>query len=145
MKSTTPTRDKKGRFVKGNAGGKKGRGKTIARSKILASLDRIGVTEEDFIDNVVQRAHEDKDKDALTFVLEKLLPRPKATQEPVAFNMEGESLSERAESLLQAVSKGELAIDQASQLIGALSALGSLIEIDQIEARLARLEHAKKR
>lgn len=140
---TTTVRDKKGRFIKGNPGGKKGRGKTIARTKILASLERIGVGEDEFIDNIVRRAHEEGDKDAVHFVLDKLLPRPKATQEPISFKMTGGSLSERAESVLQAASDGDLAIDQAAQIINALSSLGALVEIDQLEARLSRLENAK--
>lgn len=128
-----------GGWQKGNKGGSIRKGKSIARTLILDSFERLGRSETEFIDQVVLAAI-CGDDESTRFVLEKLLPKARPVQDPIQFDIKGESLIEKAECILHGVSKSELSVDQASTLINALGTLNHLIEVDQILKRLEALE-----
>ena len=84
------------------------------------------------------------DMAALKLCLERISPPVKPNSEPVVFDLTGDSLSAKAESVLQAVADGVIDCDSGRKLIGAISDLGRIIEVDQLEARLAQLERLQE-
>lgn len=86
----------------------------------------------------------DGDMQALKLCLERISPPVKPNSEPVVFDLTGDSLSAKAESVLQAVADGVIDCDSGRKLIGAISDLGRIIEVDQLEARLAQLERLQE-
>ncbi len=132
-----------GKFKKGHTqGGRKGR--SIARTKILNSFERLGYTEEQFIDEVVYDAVMLADPEATKFVLEKLLPKAKPVQDPIEFEITGTTLMEKADSLLKGIAQGEISIDQAALLMNSLGTLTNIVELEAIQQRLAALEAQPK-
>lgn len=82
----------------------------------------------------------DGDMTALKLCLERISPPVKPTSDPVEFSLHGETLSEKAESVLQAIADGVIDVDSGRKLIGAISDLGKIIEVDSILARIEALE-----
>lgn len=80
------------------------------------------------------------DTAAAKLLLDRVLPPLKPAQPATAFPMDGQSLAERAESILAAIAAGTLAPTDGKGLIDAMSALARLIELDDIERRIAALE-----
>ena len=115
----------------------------LTKQKILEAFQRMDVSEEEFIDDLVLDAHLGLNRESTNFVLNRLLPNYKAIQEPIHFEIKGKSLTEKAENILHGVSNGEISVDQAAQLISSIGALGSLIEIEEIRDRLEALENGK--
>lgn len=67
-------------------------------------------------------------------------PPVKPNSEPVEFALHGETLSAKAESVLQAIADGVIDVTSGRQLIGAIADLGKIIEVDSILERLEALE-----
>src|SRR5678810_204159 len=65
----------------------------------------------------------DGDMQALKLCLERISPPVKPNSEPVVFDLTGDSLSAKAESVLQAVADGVIDCDSGRKLIGAISDL----------------------
>lgn len=82
----------------------------------------------------------DGDMTALKLCLERISPPVKPTSDPVEFFLHGKTLSEKAESVLQAIADGVIDVDSGRKLIGAISDLGKIIEVDSILERLEALE-----
>lgn len=80
------------------------------------------------------------DMAALKLCLERISPPIKANSLPVEFALQGSSLSEKAESVLKAIADGVIDVDSGRKLIGAISDLGRIIEVDSILERLEALE-----
>jgi len=82
------------------------------------------------------------DMGAMRLLLERTLPTHKAVSPPVSVPEleQAETLADRARAILNATSRADLPPDIAAQLLGALGNLAKLIEIDEIERRLAALE-----
>ena len=84
------------------------------------------------------------DTAAAKLLLDRAMPPFKPAAMPTAFPLEGDTLAERAEAVLSAVAAGTLAPTDGKGLIDAMSALARLIELDDIERRIAALEGAKR-
>lgn len=82
----------------------------------------------------------DGEMTALKLCLERISPPVKPTSDPVEFVLNGATLSEKAESVLQAIAGGQIDVDSGRKLIAAISDLGKIIEITELEKRLAQLE-----
>ena len=82
----------------------------------------------------------DGDMTALKLCLERISPPVKPTSDPVMFDLTGDTLSAKAESVLQAIADGVIDVDSGRKLIGAISDLGKIIEVDSILERLEKLE-----
>lgn len=80
------------------------------------------------------------DMAALKLCLERISPPVKSTSDPITFDLSGDTLSEKAESVLQAIADGVIDVDSGRKLIGAISDLGRIIEVDSILERLEALE-----
>lgn len=82
----------------------------------------------------------DGDMQALKLCLERISPAIKPSSDPVMFDLSGNTLSDKAESVLQAIADGVIDVDSGRKLIGAISDLGRIIEVDSILERLEALE-----
>ena len=80
------------------------------------------------------------DSAALKLCLERISPPVKPSADPVFFELSGESLTQKAESVLQAIAGGVIDAENGRRLIGAISDLGKIIEVDSILERLEALE-----
>ncbi len=86
------------------------------------------------------------DVQAARLLLERALPALKSTVAVIDLTEleQAETLSEKAEAIIQAVGTGKLALDIAAQLISAVATLAKVIEIDQLQERLETLgQHLK--
>lgn len=86
----------------------------------------------------------DGDMQALKLCLERISPPVKPTSDPVEFSLRGETLSEKAESVLTAIADGVIDVTNGRLLIGAISDLGKIIEITELEKRLSQLEQLQE-
>ena len=82
----------------------------------------------------------DGDMTALKLCLERISPPVKPNSDPVEFALHGDTLSQKAESVLTAIAAGQIDVDSGRKLIGAISDLGKIIEVDSILARIEALE-----
>lgn len=77
---------------------------------------------------------------ALKLCLERISPAIKPSSDPVIFELTGSTLSDKAESVLQAIADGQICVDSGRKLIAAIGDLGKIIEVDSILERLEALE-----
>jgi len=81
------------------------------------------------------------DVQAARLILERVLPPVRATEQAVELPLpEGGTLTAQGRSVLSAVASGVLAPSQGAMLLSAIGSLARVTEIDEIEARLTRLE-----
>ena len=81
------------------------------------------------------------DVQALRLLLERAVPPIKATSEAVAFEVPGDgNLADTGRAVMRAIASGTLPPDTGRQLIDALAALGRVVEIEELERRIAALE-----
>ncbi|MFN0799419.1 hypothetical protein C6B05_17440 [Escherichia coli] len=140
MGSTSPAnsapenRGKTGRFLPGHSGNAGGRPKreSVLRKQLEEGSD-------DAITQVINAAAEG-DMTACRLILERTVPVRKASYEAVAFEMDDSSLADAAKSVLRAVAAGMLAPDVGAMLITAVNNTAKIIEVDELERRLAALE-----
>ena len=86
------------------------------------------------------------DVQAARLILERILPPIKAIEQAVELQLpDGETLTAKAAAVLSAAAAGNLAPEQAAQLIAALGTLAKINEVDELAARITALEatHAK--
>ena len=129
---------KKGQFAKGQSGNPAGRPKG-ALGRATRWREALEPHGDALFKIAVERAL-DGDMQALKLCLERISPPVKATSDPVEFALRGDTLSQKAESVLQAIADGVIDIDSGRRLNGAISDLGKIIEIDSILERLEKLE-----
>ncbi len=140
MDSTSPAnsapenRGKTGRFLPGHSGNAGGRPKreSVLRKQLEEGSD-------DAITQVINAAAEG-DMTACRLILERTVPVRKASYEAVAFEMDDSSLADAAKSVLRAVAAGVLSPDVGAMLITAVNNTAKIIEVDELERRLAALE-----
>jgi hypothetical protein len=85
----------------------------------------------------------DGDVAALRLVLDKLIPPAKS--EPVDVPQLAGSLADAGRAVLAAVGEGRLVPDEALALMQAVTAQSRIVEVAEIEKRIAALEEAAKR
>lgn len=131
-----------GTFKAGTSGNKAGRPKGIVDRRVAfrQDLEKHG---DDLFKVAVEHALAG-DMQALRLCLERISPPVKSESDPVQFDLQGDTLSAKAESVLEAAASGQICVDSARKLIGAISDLGRIIEVDQLEARLAQLERLQE-
>jgi hypothetical protein len=86
------------------------------------------------------------DVQAARLILERVLPPVKAIEQAQELDLpEGGTLTAQGRAVLSAVALGELAPGQGAQLLAAIGSLARVTELDEMEARLTKLEaaHAK--
>ena len=132
------SRTKKGQFAAGKSGNPLGRPKG-ALGRATRWREALEPHGDDLFKVAVEHAL-DGDMQALKLCLERISPPVKPNSEPVTFDLSGDTLSQKAESVLQAIADGVIDVDSGRKLIGAISDLGKIIEVDSILERLEALE-----
>lgn len=81
------------------------------------------------------------DIQAASLVLQRICPPLRPRAEPSPFNLDvNTSLTEQAQQVLSAIACGDVDIESGRVLIGCLSSLASLKQVDEFERRIAALE-----
>lgn len=83
------------------------------------------------------------DAQAAKLILERIFPAVKPVEQTQELDLpEGGTLTAQGRAVLAAVAGGELAPSQGAQLLAAIGSLARVSEIDELEARLTKLEEA---
>ena len=97
--------------------------------------------------DLLQKAVElalDGDPQALRMCIDRLVPTLKATAEPAAMALPTTgSLADQAAAVYQAATAGEIGTDEATALMGLISAQLKIKELSEMEERLTLLEGKK--
>lgn len=128
-----------GKFTTGNTSAK-GHGRPAGSG--LQTRLRAAITDAQF-DQLVRRILTDAlagDGPSTALLMSRLCPQPKGVLEPIKFDLPGESLSDKANGILQAIAEGAIPPDVGQGLIGAIAAVARVVEIDDLERRLTILE-----
>jgi len=128
-------------FEKGRSGNPRGRppGRPDRRAQWREALEKHG-------DALVAKAVElalNGDSQALKLCIDRAIPAYRPTAEPVRFEIEGDTLTAKAESILAAVSEGSIDPQTGRALIDAIGSLVKVQEIDEIQRRLDALEEKR--
>lgn len=83
------------------------------------------------------------DVGAARLLLERAVAPLKAAEQAEAISLPDGSLTDQGRAVLRAVAAGELAPGQGAALLGAIGTLARVTEMDEIEARLTKLENAR--
>lgn len=123
-------------FQKGQSGNPKGRapGKTPG-AQIREAIEQ----RKDDILNVVINAAVNGDMQACKMLLDRITPPLKPQAVPVQIPV-GETLPDSGANIVTATLAGIIPPDIGSQLISALAAQGKLIELQEMQERLIRIE-----
>ncbi len=84
------------------------------------------------------------DAQAAKLLMDRVLPTFKPVAHPAGFQLEGDTLTEKAESILAAVAAGTLAPVDGKALIDSIGSLARITEFDELERRVAALEVKKR-
>lgn len=125
-------------FKAGESGNPTGRpkGRPDARTRWRKAIEKDG---EKLVKKAVELALAG-DTQALKLCIDRAIPAYRPAAEPVQFELTGETLTERANSVLTAVAAGQLDPQTGKGLIDAIGSLVKVTEIDDISRRLAELE-----
>lgn len=83
------------------------------------------------------------DAQAARLLLERALPALRPQELAQAVELTGGTLTQQARDVLSLLAGGELGPQQAAQLLGALSGLARVVEVDELAARVAQLENKR--
>jgi len=121
----------------GQSGNPKGR--TPGQSEITKLRKNLMVDAPEILAGLVTAAKAG-DTQAARLILERVLPTIKPMEQVTPLALPDGTLTEQGRAVLRAVSVGELAPGQGSQLIAAIGALARVAEIDELTARITALE-----
>ena len=127
-----------GRFTKGTSGNPQGRPRK-ATAELEKALKKHGA---ELAGKLVEMALAG-DSTALKICIDRIHAPLKPQAAPVELALPNEAgLAETGRLLIQAAARGEIPTDQANHLLNGLGALARLVELDEIQQRLERLEKA---
>lgn len=130
-------------FVKGQSGNPVGR-KPGTKNKRTLVGEALEARSEDVAKAVIAAAL-DGDMTAAKLVLERVKPPLRDEGPRVKFMFDPSmSLTAQAQHVLQACAAGEMDVDTCKVLLGCITALGGLMQTDELAARIAALEAAAK-
>jgi hypothetical protein len=130
------------KFAKGQSGNPQGR---PVGSSLSGKLQR--AIEKDF-DGIVSALVGQAlagDTQAASLLLSPACPALKPTQQPVAVNLDGETLTDKAGAVLDAVGRAMLSPGDAKQLLDGLAAVSKIVETDELTRRIEVLERTAKK
>lgn len=126
------------RWKKGQSGNPRGRQPGLAT--VAAIRGRLSTNLERILEQVEQAAL-GGDMAAARLIIDRVLPARKPEEVPVVLDMpEGLTLAQKAERVIQAVADGLIAPGQACQLLTGLGAVARIVEVTELEQRIATLE-----
>jgi len=136
-KKPKPAKDKRGLFAIGNTGGGRPKGSPDRRTApFRAAIDKALPA---ILDTVISEA-QGGDMAAARILIDKSLPSLKPVEVARPLSLTGSTLTERAASVVDAVSGGKVSVDEGVRLIQALGSMARILEADQLEARISKLE-----
>ena len=115
------------------------RGRPIGAGELGKLRAAIGEHLPDIINQLVNKAKEG-DSQAARLLLERVLPSLKPIEQAQAINLPDGTLTEQGRAVLACVASGELAPSQGAQLLTAIGVLGKITELDDLTARIEKLE-----
>jgi len=136
-KKPKPAKNERGLFAIGNTGGGRPRGSPDRRTAPFRK--KVDDALPDILDQVIKQA-KTGDMAACKILIDKGLPALKPVEQPRALPLAGGTLTERAASVVDAVSTGSLSVDEGTRLIQALGSMARILEVDQLEERISKLE-----
>lgn len=80
------------------------------------------------------------DASALRLCLERLTPAIKPEAQPVRFDLKGETLTEKAESILEAVAQGKIDPMTGKALIEAVGSFAKISDVDELTRRVNEMQ-----
>jgi len=135
--------EKSTRWQPGQTGNPKGR--PPGKSEITRLRTSVAEHVPQIVEQLVTAAKAG-DVQAARLILERVLPPVRAIEQAQSLNLPDQgTLTDKAHAVLAAASIGDLAPGQAAQLITALGTVAKIVEIDELESRISKLEesHAK--
>lgn len=120
--------------VSGNPAGRKPGSGQVARLRAAIA---------DHVPTIIERLTEAAlagDVGAARLLLERAVPALRAVEEPAPLALPNGSFTEQGRAILHAVAGGTLAPGQGSSLLTAIGTLARLVELDELEQRVRRLE-----
>lgn len=133
-------RTSSGKFAKGSSGNPRGRLPMLS-PELRKRLDK---ATPDIIDKVVEKALLG-DLAAAKIILDRTVPISKQSSASVnipELAMAGTTLADKAGAILSSVASGDCPADVGAVLMQSVTALGRIIEVDELERRIAALEEA---
>ncbi|WP_417667640.1 DUF5681 domain-containing protein [Pseudidiomarina sp.] len=125
-----------GRFKKGSSGNPQGRPRK-ATTELEKALRKHGA---ELADKLIALAL-DGDTTALKICIDRIHAPLKPQSTPVQIAIpENAGMAETGRAVLDAVARGELAPDQAGQMLAGLGTLARVIEVEELEKRIQALE-----
>jgi len=80
------------------------------------------------------------DTTALRICVDRIIPAVKAKDAPISLSGLAGTLADQGRTVLDALAAGELTPDEANAVMGVISAQARIIEVDELEKRIAALE-----
>ena len=136
---TEPKKKRPGRWKPGESGNPKGR--TPGTGEVAAIRAAIADRVPDLLAAMMTRAL-DGDVGAARLLLERAVAPLKAAEQPQALSLPDGTLTDQGRAVLAAVAAGELAPGQGAALLGAIGTLARVTELDELTARIEKLETA---
>ncbi|MGZ8217872.1 DUF5681 domain-containing protein [Methylomagnum sp.] len=124
-------------FEKGKSGNPKGR---PPGSSLSGKLREAVGKEFDALLAAVINAAKAGDMSAASLLLARVVPAVKPIQEPIRLDIPGDTLTEKAGAMLDAVARGDLAPMDAKALLDGLGAVAKITEVDELKRRIEALE-----
>ncbi|WP_368763529.1 DUF5681 domain-containing protein [Klebsiella variicola] len=128
------TRNKRGQLAKGNSGNPGGRPKTATELRNLLAEGAEFAAEA-----ILKKAHKG-DMAACRIILERIVPPSKPILPPTPFDLDDSDPQSLARSVMKAIAAGTLSADQGKVILDGLASMMKVIEITELEERIARLE-----
>ena len=139
---TESTKKKGGPWLKGQSGNPLGRKRGTGKLDKLRAA--IGERVPELLAAMMEKALEG-DVGAARLLLERAIPPLKGIEQPVELSLPNDgTLTAKASAVLSAAADGLLAPSQAAQLIAALGTLAKISEVDELAARIEKLEAARE-
>jgi hypothetical protein len=126
------------KYKKGQSGNEAGRPRGIPDRR-TALRELLQPHAEALVNKAVELAQAG-DTTALRICIDRLIPPVKARDESVDLGPLGESLAEQGKTVLEALAAGAITPDQAATMMSAIAAQARIVEVDELEKRVAALE-----
>lgn len=130
-------------FEKGQSGNPAGRPPGI-RDKRTAMRELLVPHAEALVAKAVEKALEG-DTTALRICIDRLIPAAKPKDDPIELPAMTGTLADSGQAVLSAVAEGRISPEEAGALMTALASQARIVEVTEIEKRLAALEEAAKK